>query len=1116
MTSSISSVVGIPFSQEQLEAITTGLEPCVVIAGAGTGKTSVMAARVVWLVMSGMVRPEQVLGLTFTRKATAELSQRIESNLLRAGLVDAGDPRPTVATYDGFSAGLVDEYGAWLGVDSHSRLVEGARAHQLALEVVGGLDHAPLAASHLTPSGIAEAIVRLAGQMGSHDADAQTVRDADARWMQMLEEAPTKRNGDRYAKVVSRMGTVAEREELLDLVQAYRRLKDERGVVEFSDRMSQALELSRRRPRVGADLRSRYRVVLLDEYQDTSSAQAELLEHLFTGPDPQTGLGHPVTAVGDPLQAIYGWRGAAASNILSFGRMFRTASGNPARVLNLVTNRRSGRTIVESANDLSEDLRGELRTAHHEDESEGESDDGGILPLTCPSEVADGAVKVARHDTWEEECAAVADTIVEASARGTIAAWQEAAVLVRRNQDVPALHDALVARDVPVRVANLGGLLRLPDPAMVVAHLRVFVDRRNDSAVATLLSSPRFGLGTYDMAEVRRRARAGAARRARADGLDPEEVETHLCDALAGVPDGSGRVDAALRRLGSEVEELADHAEEGPDDLMLRIEEVTGLVDDLAADDPRRGRARRMQLDVLWGQIREACRSDAGMTVSGIVAWLDAEEDVGVGLSRCDVGDGQAVTISTVHGAKGLEWPLVVLPNMADGVFPSSLNPANFVTRADTLPSRARGDAADIAHPQSGDDKGAAAYLDSLREESRWAEDRLAYVACTRAKRVLVASFHTWHPGRKSAMKPSPYLLTLARRLGVEWPEDPGEPPSRAPSGVSWPVPGTPPVDLQNLARGAGPLDDPAEDALAQSWLDDVRILLADARRRAEDPGRTALPAGLTASQIVRFHRDPRALLDDLRRPMPRPADRGAGIGTAFHEWVSHRLDPDQETLFDADDVEGFEDDWLNGDEVIDAGEDGRPGSVEDVRVGPGGDDRVLQGLMRAWLDSRWANARVLAVEKPFVMTIGGIVVRGRLDAVVEDPDHPGCELVIDWKTSRPGKADPLQLSIYRLAWARARGLQPDRVRAVFHHVGANTTVAEDPLLTEDEVATILSGSQDGLSGSHDGLSGSQDGARAARRDRNDGDAGLRGNGASTSDGHQVGGGISASGGPGQ
>ncbi|MDO4412074.1 ATP-dependent DNA helicase [Cutibacterium sp.] len=1057
----IAALLGIPISSEQGKAIMAPLKPCVVVAGAGTGKTTVMAARVVWLVASGLVRPEEILGLTFTNKATSELSERIENNLTSAGLLTPEQPRPTVSTYDSFASTLVTDYGAWDGIDTGAQLITGARAYQLAMEVVSELDRPPLMSTHLAPTSIAQGIVSLAGAMASHDASEDEVLAADARWRQMLVDAPTRRDGEQYASVKKNLVTVDERDDLLNLVHAYQDLKRQRGFVEFGDRMMQALHLVRHHPRVGKELRARYRVVLLDEYQDTSSAQADLLTALFSGPDADHGMGHPVMAVGDPLQAIYAWRGAAASNILDFHRRFPDATNQPATMLSLTTNRRCANQIINAANVASKELRESL-AASLESAGGCPGDDQIELavgrPLVAPRGNRHGDVSATAYVTWADECRHCADMLVEAKERGEIARWSDVAILVRRNSDIADLYDAISSRDVSVRVANLSGLLSLPDVAMVVAHLRLLVDRHDDAAMATLLAAPRLGLGTDDLALVYRRARALTKAQAIADGLDSKDVDVHLDGAvMEDRPVGDGRVQSALKRLAAEIREVDAHRGDSPDDLILRIEVITGLVDDIAADAPERGQARRSQLDELWNEVREIRRGDPDMTVAGIVAWLAAEEDYGQGLSRVSEDQSDAVTISTVHAAKGLEWPFVIIPDMAKGVFPSGLSPDNFVTKAAVMPSFARGDADEISHPASGSEADAKAYVAALKDDSQSSEARLAYVALTRAKERLVVSWHKWDPRRTKGCEPGYYADLVADLLGVKWPALDEEPQEDTQEGIPWPdladESAIAPIPTEWSRSGGHPaVDDPEDADRVASWRSDAQALIAEARRQRDGNHDLVIPSRLTTSQMVGLHSNPQKFWADLRRPMPRRADKGANIGTAFHEWVSQRLAPTEPApLFAAEEIADFDTeeiaDWPDGDAER---------WPEDSANTKPADKRRLQTLCEAFENCRWADATFLAVEKPFVMTIGNIVVRGRLDAVVKDPDHPGDELVIDWKTSKPKSADPLQLSIYRLAWAQARGIDPSRVRAVFHHVGANKTVAADPLLDADQVAAML------------------------------------------------------------
>lgn len=1025
----LTELLGFTPSDEQRRAITADLEPGVIIAGAGTGKTTVMAARVVWLVATGQVEPQQVLGLTFTRKACRELADRIAGRLDHAGLARA-DAGATVQTYDGFAASLVDEFGAWIGVDSGARLVTTARCHQIAYEVVRGLQSAPLMASHLRPVSIARAVVALAGQMSAHGVDAATVRRRNRQWLDDLEAAPGRKSGQPYADVADAAAVARERGELVGLVEAYEQRKARLGLVEFADRLNEAVALAQASPQVGAELRSRYRVVLLDEYQDTSTSQARLLRELFTGQRVADGLGHPVTAVGDPLQAIYGWRGAAASNILEFSGAFPRADGTgarPARTFTLTENRRSDQTVLDCANAVSAALRDSAEM-------------GGVVgALRRPSEETEreptSEVTVSNHETWAQECAAVADAVVEARERGQVASWSQIAVLVRRNSDIADLHAALAGRQVPVAVANLSGLLCLPDVAMVVAHLRLVVDRRDDDALATLLTAARWGLGADLLEMVSHRARTLARARALADGVDlaTERPQVHLADALddPGPLLDSPTLARAVRMLAAEVAAMGDHAADGPDDLVLRAVGVTGLADDIAADDPVRSAARQGQLDALWTQVHQACLDDPELTLAGVLTWLDAEEQFGSGLDRDPATQPDAVVLSTVHGAKGLEWPMVLLPDLAHGVFPSDRGADNFVTQVGVLPPWVRGDVASIACPSGADRDALARFKDDLRAETVGAEDRLAYVALTRAKHVLGCSWHQWSPGRARPRTAGSYIDAVGKVVGQPVVEPATERPGEVDlvTGTSWPQradAGLAAVREQVvgwLAEGSQVWlpepDDPAEAELVRRWQEDAELLVARARDRRRPT--TELPRALTASQVVGLHADPEALLAELRRPMPRAVSRGATIGTAFHAWVSRRLDP-ASVLFE-----------------------------EPVPTVPG-----LEQLKDAFEASRWARLEPVAVEEPFAVVIAGHVVRGRLDAVFEDPDRPGGQVVVDWKTSRPGAADPVQLAIYRLAWAQARGLDPALVRAVFHHVGANRTVEPQELLDADDLAAVL------------------------------------------------------------
>ncbi|HEX6151867.1 ATP-dependent helicase, partial [Nocardioides sp.] len=370
----LSRLMGLDFehSPQQWVAITAPLEPAVVIAGAGSGKTALMAARVVYLVATGQVRPEQVLGLTFTTKAAAELRRRIHDALEHAGLLGTGRPdataepdeadevlEPVVATYHSYAASLLTDHGLRIGHEPETRVVSDASRYQLGARVVERFTGEVV---HLTdhPATAIQNLLALDSAMSEHLVGPDDVRrvDDEARAgferARDAEVAGKNRKGHREA-CEKAINAIDRRRELLELVEGYRRLKHDLGLMDFSDQIELAARLALEQPDVGVLERDRFRVVLLDEYQDTSVAQAVMLARLFSGADEGSGLGHPVIAVGDPNQAIYGWRGASVSNILGFGETFPAARGRPP-ILPLTVNRRSDRRILEVANRLATPL----------------------------------------------------------------------------------------------------------------------------------------------------------------------------------------------------------------------------------------------------------------------------------------------------------------------------------------------------------------------------------------------------------------------------------------------------------------------------------------------------------------------------------------------------------------------------------------------------------------------------------------------------------------------------------------------------------------------------------------------------------------------------------------
>lgn len=1026
----VSDALGIAFSDQQLAAIAAPLEPGVIVAGAGSGKTTVMAARVVWLVGTGVVRPEQVLGLTFTRKAAAELSGRVRAALLKSGVLDAAGVddagEQLVMTYDAFAARVVNDHGLRIGVEGDQRMITGAARYRFASRVVAAAPGPFRSISRLRPDSVTDRVLELDGALSAHLQDTSAVRAHTVEFLRAVDEAPTWR-GAVYVALRQAAAAASERAEVADLADEYAALKRRLGLVEFADQMAVAARLAREAPEVSAALRAEFRVVLLDEYQDTSSAQAELLRHLFSGGAPADGRGHPVTAVGDPCQAIYGWRGAAASNITTFASTFLRADGSPAMAYALTVNRRSGQVILDAANDLAASLRSdpELRW------------DGIDADLVAPVGTPPGDIVTAAFDTWTTEVAWVADHIVAAHEEGTVRRWSEVAVLTRRNEHIGAVYTELLRRGVPVEIVGLGGLLDLPEVADVVAVLRVLDDVTANPALVRLLSGPRWAIGPGDLAVLGQRAAelAGASARADADegfagavraalaATDPATVVS-LAEALDDPGDGPYTAEGRARLLAvaSELRQLRRHTGDPVTDLTRRVVATLGLEVELALAGGDSGR----QLRAFLAAVSDYTDVDGDGSLAGLLGYLDAERDHGVGLDQAVVSAADSVKLLTIHKAKGLEWDMVVLPALADGVFPSNRATGNWLTSSGTLPADLRGDAASIPQLVDVTNKAAAAYRDALKDELRRGDDRLAYVAVTRARQHLVATTHAWYPALGRARLRSPYLETLARH-GVRAHDEEvsgtnplvGEAVARA-----WPQP----LDAEALRRrreaaaavtaarlalaeGAAPADDlvTLDDAeRVAEWDSALDRLVAEAREARRGGGSRSVPPYLSTTNLVDFRRDPQGFSAAVARPMPRPPVPAAHVGQSFHAWLERRFGRTPLLVEPDDDVE------------------------------TGEAASRLADLCAAFEAGRFADRVPEAVEVPFALVLAGRVVRGRIDAVYRDG---GRTEIVDWKTGPAQRADPLQLAVYRLAWAEITQVDPDEVGACFYDVLADTVV---------------------------------------------------------------------------
>ncbi|MFI5501262.1 ATP-dependent helicase [Nocardia asteroides] len=1177
-----------PPTAEQAAVIAAPAEPTLVVAGAGAGKTETMAARVVWMVANRLVAPDEVLGLTFTRKAAQQLTSRIRTRLARlAGspLVREIDPsgalrtlisgaEPEISTYHSYAGRLLTAHGLLLPVEPSAALLTQTQLWQLAHEVVrswdGDLD------TDRTPVSVTEAVLALSGQLAEHLVEPEQLAEAHAELEKLvytLPAGPRQRGGPSKA-LTAVVDAQRERVGLLPLVRQLAEALNRRGALDFGSQMSLAAQLAVDHPEVAAAERDRFKLVLLDEYQDTGHAQRVLLSALFgnaeavrqgrprpvrvrkraaavptpevdmlwgteevaepvpdvdaarhgpgdqasvmrdhgpgagspdrTADRPGTGAGADgdpgtlaVTAVGDPMQSIYGWRGASAANLPRFATDFPAAPGVPAPILPLLTSWRNPPEALALANLVADPLRLRAKAA------------GGatVGALRAKPAAQPGVVELALTETVAQERDWIAERIALewAAAREAERPPPTSAVLIRRNADAAPIAEALREQGLPVEIVGLGGLLATPEVADIVATLRLIAEPGTGSAAIRILTGARWRLGVADLAALARRARmlsigslsgdasaaitdaAGLATALREVAPEPTE-QAGLADAIAdpGAPEhysesGFTRITA----LGAELAALRERSGQPLVELVADVERTIGVgVETQARRAIAGGGAGREHLDA-FAEVVAGYAADTRASLSGLLAFFTAAESVENGLEPGEVEVARdRVQVLTVHAAKGLEWEVVAVPHVSASVFPSTTALSTWLGAMAELPTTLRGDRAQPDASEGvpvldlggvGDraelERALADHKDALKSRRLDEERRLFYVALTRTERVLLVSAFYWPETGTAQKGPSEFLLELKQAN-----EDPGSPAFGVATLARWDE--QPPPDAVNpfadnpptaswprdplgarrdpieqgaaLVRGAldqlrsGPAvpDDPDADD-PEGWATDVDALLAEFTAAELADQQVELPGQLPATALVELRADPTRLAARLRRPLPYPPNPMARRGTAFHAWVQS---------------------WFGTEQLL--GLDELPGAA-DGAAELGRADRELAAMQAAFRRSPWAHRNPIDVEVPFETSIAGTVIRGRMDAVFAEPG--GRWVVVDWKTgAEPGPADEaavaMQLAVYRLAWARlmaARtGASEDqmlqRVGAAFHYVRSGRTIAPTELAGPRELEQLI------------------------------------------------------------
>jgi DNA helicase-2/ATP-dependent DNA helicase PcrA len=1023
-------------ADDQLAVVSCEAPALRVVAPAGSGKTRTM---VVWAVDRARQLAEEgaegrsVVAMSFTKRASAELSARVAAALRREGL---DDDLVTVSTFHSFGARIVTEFGWILGIRSERNLLAEA-AQRVIMErafdriTLDADDHDtwfPRLLGHAT---------KLAGALYEEDG----WHSAPSSW-QRSRVASLEPNLAGLRRVPSEvevaLSVARRRADLLAAAEAYREVKVEMGITDYGDLLTDVVRLVEQ-DEVRDALVARHPYLIVDEYQDTNVVQRRLLQRLHS-----TGK-QQLVVVGDRAQAIYGFRGATVANFTDFESHF---TGAETRELRNVY--RHGSNVVAVAETVA---------------SKGH--DWSFRETVAQTPEADITMRVFVHE--EEEADWIVDEIAALAPRVAAGemAWGDVGVLCRRWRELQSIAPRLRRHGIPVDVSTKGRLYDIPAYWDATAVIRLAVDPGDNVAAARLLLGPRYRLSERDLAAFADEAdwisRDHRSRRHLAWNEDPG---VRLIDALVSpAADATDDAKATALRFVDDVRRwiglshdltVAEFLLAAWDDLGLGLA-LASSPDDLQSEAAS---VLGALLDLASGFVDV----DGAGDLRSFLKLLDLSMDIGepLDVEPPDLVD-DAVRLLTIFSAKGLEFDHVFLMALNQWVLPG---PDAFNTETDKNGvAQLPGGLTERSVVELTDPDSIAAHKAAVAQANDAESRRLFYVAATRARKRLALTASHWKR-RASDGQPAknpfaaPYLDELDDAgYDVRWPAE-HEVPDDNPLSAA-PVVGPdrwPPEDLElAVAQGVA-----AVEVFRSGNSDETELIgVVEAAARRIAASETAPPPPppspeFTVTDLVSVTRDRAEFVRQRVLRLPEPPSEARRRGTLVHQWIEER----GWALQDGADADSVSTPWsaagtrevpsaLSAGAVV-VDEDLGARAVLDDPPEPVEADAAADACAAAWLDSRFASLVPTAVELPVVLTVGGVYLKGKVDALYEHPD--GIWEVVDIKTGpMPDESQWLQLEAYALALA-GDGRRIDDCRLTFVSLHSDGGVVSRPARPEAEL----------------------------------------------------------------
>lgn len=977
---------------EQVAAVESAslTEPTLVIAGAGSGKTELMSVRILYLVANEFARPDEILGLTFTKKAASELSARVlkalyllrESEMWPQSL-EADFLPPKIATYNSFGNEVFRQFAVEVGLEPDSQVLGESASVALARELLRKLsldDHPELADWDRTAGYLTEKLLSMVQEITDNRVSAGEVRDYLMRFESHVSALPKSDGGsmERFAYTQTFLREAATNELLAALAIKFIELKRERNLVDYADQVSLALDVAES---ANADLG--YRFVMLDEYQDTSAIQVQFLASLFRG--------QPVMAVGDPNQSIYGFRGASSANLTGFFEDFGTG-----QTQTLSTCWRSTAQIVDVANLIARPL-----------------DASGIKKIELVANKSGSAVEAHYLQDIESEAELVASYFA------TELGDQTGALLMRTKPQMGLFVAALEARGVVTEVSGLSGLIEIPEVLDLISALRVLATSQASVELIRLLTGPKWRIGLRDIAKLGELAKKLTRIRPEADSSS----EVTLVEALDSLRfEGAGQ-NAEFSELGlARLRQAALLLHSLRSTPSLAITELAWMVvRELEIDIELYARSKASNplrhIEQFISRLAEYESVSNRPSLAGLIQWLEyALEHDSFELPKVGSKRG-VVQVMSVHASKGLEWDLVWVAQLTQGAFPIEGRDAKGWLAAGKIPFELRADSRALpvfdfesASNQKQLNELFGDFKEANRQRAFQEERRLAYVAFTRAAKKLVLS-GSFYKSNSQAPRPASVFLEELREAGLVDLAIP-QPMEQNPLDVteqlvSWPNIAT---DSGLEAHANAVLSSPTTQQITSNEL----ALLFEERDRMRTRQIPDLPSRLSVSRVLKLLEDPNSFFEELARPMPPQFSDSAALGTAFHSYIEAAL-----------------------------------GEQEDFEL-----QAPFTELIQNFEKSKFHGRKPTHIEQSIEFELDGLVVVCKLDAVFKDGelyeivDWKSGSVPDDEKL----ESRKVQLALYRIALSRWLQVPIERIRASFFYAADAVEISPSGLPTEAEL----------------------------------------------------------------